>query len=1463
MTRFGDMKTIVNKIRFALLLGFMVIGMTAWSQIPNIEKLSVSTQMFLDELAGNVNWDKTRQPIKTTSNADIVDPNIEIYERPIARPDTIDGMVYVSSFIRVTNDDDINTLESMGVKIECRFDNGLLTALIPVDKILDVAAIDDVKRIEVATVMHTATDNARQTTNADDVLTLSQDAIAAGLDHQYDGSGIILGVIDTGIDYQHKAFQDKNGNSRIKGVYCYGSSSVLADWTGSGTLPTTDNSAKDHGSHTSSIAGGSNVIVNGTDVTVTDDPASATYGGMAPGVDLFLAGVNTLYSTRISNAFQKMVNYANQQGKPLVVSNSYGSTTGPHEGNGAYAEVVNNYFGNNVSNRICLFSAGNSAGNADATEGGGGFISGTASSSNPLRTILRCHYYSNRDNGYYYSGDLASAWCRSTSVSSMGCRVMVLDTRTGAVLTTVTVNPTTGGATVNGLSTYYSGTLKAYKDYVSSDKTQIFLTASEDMKSTSYDTSNSSFYTSDYTLAVEFYPTSGSAVIDVWAQEYCYFTDYLTTSGYNWVNGSDDMTVNDFANNTNTIVVGSYVSRERSSGYSLGDISKFSSYATAEANPMGMALPWITAPGEVIIGAYNHNNTSRGSSYVVSVNNSTSPYGQMSGTSMACPSAAGIVALWLQAANEVGKVLTLSEVKEIMKETAIRDYWVTDGPHASHFGNGKIDALAGIEYILSHYAIPTITANPNSVTFTTAPGSSASQTVTVTSILLTGNITVTLDDPNGVYSINTTNLGHGGNLVITYNPATAGNHSATITLTSPGAEPVTITIIGMAEVKHDDTICDGTGSNAYLPVYGYYYDEAQTNQMLYPSTKFTGNGMAGNKITKVTFYPTTGTYYGTTYSGINFYKNDAGTGTVTVKLANMPSGTAGYNATASRKNADFVTVKTITMPTSAQTNLTEWVFEDLENDFTYTGGDLLIEVVTTVGRWGRTFFAGENQNTYTGYYSYGSTSTGQRFLPKVNFEWADATPVVAGSVSPTDITFSDVIIGKQSKQNVTITNTGNQAFTPTIDTTNLPSVFTVTGNGQVMPGGSLNLSVKYTPTDEGPHSGSFTVTIGDQTYTVTVTGNGFVVNSTLHSNVVDVPAYHSGLEVKGSVYQFTEDEVIADGDMHLQYEGDDSDVKVLVKSDEPISGYELKRRDGEEGSWQLAGYAQHQGNSYVLNETSMTFGDGETEMWFPMNDYTTKTEAVTYYVPVTVANGVVTTGNTYGAPIVPKANDDVALNVIISGSKSDKRLGGHWTHLPDSVEYCVYTTIVDISSNDMDGVVRKPYLYRAWVVTTGDHPIYNFTRNDKNAIVGTDELETPYLLGEIGIEENDYGSGQHVVIGQEWDPNSGVVKMQNAFGAPSYGAQISVVVRAYYRSGNSQTMMRAARNGGEFGFAQSGGDEQFDLPTGVMEVIDFKEIVDVTYVNAMGMMSSKPFDGLNIVVTRYSDGTTQTMKVMK
>ena len=56
------------------------------------------------------------------------------------------------------------------------------------------------------------------------------------------------------------------------------------------------------------------------------------------------------------------------------------------------------------------------------------------------------------------------------------------------------------------------------------------------------------------------------------------------------------------------------------------------------------------------------------------------------------------------------------------------------------------------------------------------------------------------------------------------------------------------------------------------------------------------------------------------------------------------------------------------------------------------------------------------------------------------------------------------------------------------------------------------------------------------------------------------------------------------------------------------------------------------------------------------------------------------------------------------------------------------------------------------------------------------------------------------------------------------------------------------------------------IVTGVIETLFNQgpaEVVSVTYVNSLGMTSDKPFDGINIVVTRYSDGTTSTTKVIR
>lgn len=51
--------------------------------------------------------------------------------------------------------------------------------------------------------------------------------------------------------------------------------------------------------------------------------------------------------------------------------------------------------------------------------------------------------------------------------------------------------------------------------------------------------------------------------------------------------------------------------------------------------------------------------------------------------------------------------------------------------------------------------------------------------------------------------------------------------------------------------------------------------------------------------------------------------------------------------------------------------------------------------------------------------------------------------------------------------------------------------------------------------------------------------------------------------------------------------------------------------------------------------------------------------------------------------------------------------------------------------------------------------------------------------------------------------------------------------------------------------------------TAVSQLAADRQVVSVTYCDVAGRQSSKPFDGINIVVTRYSDGTTEACKILK
>ena len=380
----------------------VVLSVTSPAIADNIDKLSAGTQMFLSERKGEIKLPKLKEKrvVEDIFSNDTLklmkDENLKrmTIERKIAETEMVGGVEMISAFVSV-NGGGFGAVEGLGAVMQTKFNDNLAAMLLPADKIEAIADLSNVTGIEVAEILKPFNDRQRSVTQAGDAITNSAAAQALGLTKQYTGKDVILGIIDTGIDFQHIAFKDKNGNSRIVRAYKLGSGTNLTTYSSASQISglTYDTRTEDHGTHTSSTAGGSSVIVNGSTVTVTDDHANATYGGMAPEANLVIAGLSSLYTTSIGNAIQYICDYADQVGKPCVISLSLGSQAGPHDGTGSIASIVNQCAGNN---HIIVYAASNDGMRADSfvemgTSNGGGMYASGTSTSKPSTLLGRCH----------------------------------------------------------------------------------------------------------------------------------------------------------------------------------------------------------------------------------------------------------------------------------------------------------------------------------------------------------------------------------------------------------------------------------------------------------------------------------------------------------------------------------------------------------------------------------------------------------------------------------------------------------------------------------------------------------------------------------------------------------------------------------------------------------------------------------------------------------------------------------------------------------------------------------------------------------------------------------------------------------------------------------------------------------------------------------------------------------------
>jgi hypothetical protein len=267
------------------------------------------------------------------------------------------------------------------------------------------------------------------------------------------------------------------------------------------------------------------------------------------------------------------------------------------------------------------------------------------------------------------------------------------------------------------------------------------------------------------------------------------------------------------------------------------------------------------------------------------------------------------------------------------------------------------------------------------------------------------------------------------------------------------------------------------------------------------------------------------------------------------------------------------------------------------------------------------------------------------------------------------------------------------------------------------------------------------------------------------------------------------------------------------------------------------------------------------------------------YVPVIWTMGTLTgrtdgKNNSYGSDIKRNTLGDVDISIYVEKSNYTTTVNGQtvqpgvWQY--QGQDYTVFTPVITITgtppakyvANDGDTIVYEPYMFRAWCLY--EHP-HDFVRNSSTQLLEDNGeipvAELPLLLGTVVTDKDT------CTIGGLWKYD--MDRLPWAFGAPvsTPASALEFVVRFYYKAivkDSGRPLFRSNRDGEEEYLIVETSDNPDQIPTGIEEIFNNGRVpVSTTYVNSLGMQSDVPFDGLNIVVTRYSDGTTSTVKVMR
>lgn len=255
-------------------------------------------------------------------------------------------VLYGDNFFRFKN-----SVDAIGAKVEdLGYGFGIL--IIKVNDLNRIIELEGLQYIELPKILYTSAYDSNRASCIPSVWN----------NYNLTGEGILVGFLDTGIDYTHNAFKDDEGNTRIEYIYdlengvVYDKNKIneaLKSEDPFSIVPEIDLSG--HGTHVAGIAcAGGNINFDNYGVAYKSSIAMVK-----------ITGENSLraaLSTQLMRGLKFLMDKSNEINKPLVVNISLSTNDGSHNGSSLLEKYIQTF--TQLQKAVIVVAAGNEGNSA-------------------------------------------------------------------------------------------------------------------------------------------------------------------------------------------------------------------------------------------------------------------------------------------------------------------------------------------------------------------------------------------------------------------------------------------------------------------------------------------------------------------------------------------------------------------------------------------------------------------------------------------------------------------------------------------------------------------------------------------------------------------------------------------------------------------------------------------------------------------------------------------------------------------------------------------------------------------------------------------------------------------------------------------------------------------------------------------------------------------------------------------